>query len=125
MRVGNGAAAQEIACLYGILHYMKVKKNYHNKHGSRGSSVSTETSWTTGVEFMTEERNSSVLHCVHTESRANPASDPTGTWTSFPGEMNLGRETDHSPPPSDECKNGGATPPLSHKSSQCCAELLN
>jgi hypothetical protein len=60
-----------------------------------------------------------------TDSRANAESDQTGTGTSFLGEKKPERETDHSPPPSDEVKKGGATPPLHHTSSQYSAELLN
>jgi hypothetical protein len=46
-KAGNGADGQEIARLYGILHYMKTKDiliNYHDKHWSRDSSVGVETS---------------------------------------------------------------------------------
>jgi hypothetical protein len=90
LRAGNGAAGQEIACLYGTLQYMKVKTilfliNYHNKHGSRGSSVSIEMDWTIGVEFLAEARDFSVLPCIQTDSRANPAFDQTGAGASFPG----------------------------------------
>jgi hypothetical protein len=50
---------------------------------------------------------------VHIGAGAHPASHTTDTSGCFPG----GREGDHSPPPSVEVKNGGAIPPLPHKSS--------
>jgi hypothetical protein len=37
-----------------------------------------------GVRFPAEARNFSLLHCVHTGSEANPASNPVDTGGSFP-----------------------------------------
>jgi hypothetical protein len=41
--------------------------------------------WTTGIRFLTETRNLSVLHDVHTDSGGHPASYAMSTGGSFPG----------------------------------------
>jgi hypothetical protein len=46
-------------------------------------------------------------HRVHIGSEAHPTSYSMSTRGSFPGGITTGgRETDHSPPPSAEVKNG-------------------
>jgi hypothetical protein len=58
----------------------------------------------------------SLLHVVQNSSGAHPASYPIGTWALFQGLKRPGRGADHSPSSSAEVRNGGAIPPLSHKS---------
>jgi hypothetical protein len=59
----------------------------------------------------------SVFHSVQTGSGTHPASYTMFTWALSMGVKWPGREADHSPPSSAEVKNGGAIPPLPHKSS--------
>jgi hypothetical protein len=51
------------------------------------------------------------------------ASNTMGTGLS-PAVKRPGREAEHSPPFSDEVRNGGAIPPLPHTSSWRCATLI-
>jgi hypothetical protein len=55
-----------------------------------------------------------VLHSIQADSEAHPASYPTGTGDSFPGEQAAGGEADRSPPYNAKVKKGGAIPPLLH-----------
>jgi hypothetical protein len=68
--------------------------------------------WTTGVRFPTRGGDFSVL----TEFRlaVGPTQPPIqwGPGCPSPGVEWPGRESDHSPPPSANVKNGGAIPPL-------------
>jgi hypothetical protein len=59
----------------------------------------------------------SSLHIVQTGSGAHPASYSKGIGSSFREGKAVGRETDHSPPSSEDVKNGGAVSPFHHTSS--------
>jgi hypothetical protein len=71
------------------------------------------TGWTTGIRFPAGQEI-----CLY--STVQPASYPLGTGALFPGVKQLGRETDHTPPSSDDIKNDGAMP-LLHTFSWCGA----
>jgi hypothetical protein len=75
------------------------------------------TGWTAGARFPARTRVFSLLHSVHTGSRAHPASYPMGTGALSLEIKLAGREADHSSPYSVEVKNGGAMPLLPHMSS--------
>jgi hypothetical protein len=75
------------------------------------------TGCTAGVRFSLGARYFSLLSIIRTDSGTHPASYRMGTGNSFPGGKAVGRERDHSPPPSAEAKNGGVIPPLPHTSS--------
>jgi hypothetical protein len=60
----------------------------------------------TGVQSLTEAEDFSSSLCVQTGSGAHLASYKMGTGGPFPrGKALLGRDADHSPPPSAEVKN--------------------
>jgi hypothetical protein len=63
-------------------------------------------SWTTGVRFPTEVRNSPLVDGIQTGSEAHTASNSMAEATR--------PEAEHSPPFSAEVKNGEAVPPLPH-----------
>jgi hypothetical protein len=56
-----------------------------------------------GVRVPAGAWNSSLRYHVQTGSGAHPASYPIGSGASFPGGK-VGREADHSPPPSADAK---------------------
>jgi hypothetical protein len=66
------------------------------------------------VRFPVGAGDFSLLHSLQIDSGANPTSHPMGTVVSFPEAKRPGRETEHSPLPSAEFKNGGAVPPPSY-----------
>jgi hypothetical protein len=70
--------------------------------------------WSEAVRFLSGEKDSFLLHCVQTGSRAHPASYPMGTEDFFTRIKLPGHEPEHSPPSSVVIKNGGAIPPISH-----------
>jgi hypothetical protein len=75
---------------------------------SWGSSVTivSDMDWTTGVWSPEGAKDFSSSLCVHTGSRAHPASYPIGTGGPFPGgKVWLGRDDDRSPTSSAEVKN--------------------
>jgi hypothetical protein len=61
---------------------------------------SWELAWATGVRSLAGDGNFSLRHRVQTCSGSHPASYPTDSGESFPGEKRSGRETNHSPPSS-------------------------
>jgi hypothetical protein len=58
-----------------------------------------------------------LLHSFQTGPEVHPVSCLVGSGDLSPGVKRMGREADHSPPPSVEVKNGQAIPPLPYMSS--------
>jgi hypothetical protein len=72
--------------------------------------------WTARVRFPTAQH---FLFSTASKPVLGPTQCPI-EWVPgplSPGLKRQGREADHSPPSSDEVKNGGAIPPLPHMSS--------
>jgi hypothetical protein len=86
---------------------------------SQDSSVSIVTGLKLDGQCLTLGRGKSVslLHSIQTSSGGHSASQPMATGGSFPEVKQPGFEGDHSTPSSAKVKNGGAIPPLPHKSS--------
>jgi hypothetical protein len=57
-----------------------------------------------GVRILAGAGNSSLRHCVQTDSGAHPPSYPIGTGDLLLGVKQPGHEADHSPPSSAEVK---------------------
>jgi hypothetical protein len=91
-------------------------------YGNRDSSVCTATGY--GARFPAEARDTCLLHSVHTESAAHPASYPMGTVAISPLVKRPGREADLSPLFSVDVKNGGNIHPLPHTPSWLSAQLI-
>jgi hypothetical protein len=90
--------------------------------GSRGSSVSLTTDWTTGVRSPTEAEDFSSSLCVQTGSGAHPASYQMGTGGSFPGgEARPGRD---SVPRLSMSRSFSSSPPCAFMVCSGTAELL-
>jgi hypothetical protein len=78
---------------------------------SHDGSVGIATGCTAGVCFPLGAINYSLLHSVHAEYGAHPASYPMDTRGSFSVVNWTGHEANHSPPSTAEVKNDGAIPP--------------
>jgi hypothetical protein len=74
--------------------------------------------------FPSSDKRFLSLYNVQTDSGAHPASYTVVVGSGFLRVKAAWAYADHSPPSSDDVKNGGATPPLPHTSSRIDVQLI-
>jgi hypothetical protein len=102
--------AHVCVCVWGACMYSSI-------HAITQSVWGGATGWTTRVRFVAEARNFPLLHSVQTDFGTHPPSCTMGTGTLSLEVKRSERDAEYSSPSSAEAKNGGAIPPLHHRSS--------